>query len=70
MKRAMVYLIAISTLVSALLSGCGEMGTKAPAAAPAPSATVRPQESMLPDESDGAGLYGNGGSGERRGRDV
>ena len=58
MKRAMVYLIAISALVSALLSGCGEMGTKAPATTPAPSATVKPQETMLPetmlpDESDG-----------------
>ena len=47
MKRAMVYLIALSALVTALLSGCGEMGTKTPTATAAP--TTQPQESMLPE---------------------
>ena len=53
MKRAMVYLIAISTLLTALLSGCGEMkrpGTADPT--PAPKETVSPAD-MMPDESDG-----------------
>ena len=56
MKRAMVYLIAISAVFTVLLSGCGETGTKVPPATAAP--TAQPQEtllpeSMLPDESDG-----------------
>ena len=49
----MVYLIAISTLLTALLSGCGE--TKRPNTAettPAPKETMLPAD-MMPDESDG-----------------
>ena len=58
MKRAMVYLIVLSALMTALLSGCGESkanpsdtvpGTVPPAA---PETTMLP-ENMLPDESDG-----------------
>ena len=56
MKRAMVYLIAISAVFTMLLSGCGETNTKVPPATATP--TTQPQEtllpeSMMPDESDG-----------------
>jgi len=57
MKRVMVYLVALSVLLTAMLSGCGENLTRQPAKT-TPTPTVRPQESMvpetmLPDESDG-----------------
>ena len=56
MKRAMVYLIAISAVFTMLFSGCGETNTKVPPATATP--TTQPQEtllpeSMMPDESDG-----------------
>ena len=54
MKRAMVYLIAISALLTALLSGCGEQRTNQQTTPPtaAPETTILP-ETMMPDESDG-----------------
>ena len=57
MKRAMVYLIVLSALVTSLLSGCGESGTNSSGAASgtapaAPETTLLPKN-MMPDESDG-----------------
>ena len=55
MKKAMVYICALTLAFSALLSGCGEMrrtdgGTTQPTATP--DVTVLP-ESMMPDVADG-----------------
>ena len=55
MKKAMVYICALSLALSALLAGCGEThrtddGAAAPT--PTPEGTVLP-ESMMPDAADG-----------------
>ena len=55
MKRAMIYLISISALLTALLSGCGENIGKNPTATPpatSPDVTMQP-EIVEPDVSDG-----------------
>ncbi len=50
MKSAMVYVLALSILFSALLSGCGEMrGTKGKSGVP----TATPAQTLLPDPEDG-----------------
>ena len=53
MKRAMVYLIAISVLLTALLAGCGEIRTGQSGTAPtnAPETMILPD--VTPDASDG-----------------
>jgi len=55
MKKAMMYICALTLAFSALLSGCGEIsrpdgGAAAPTATP--EVTVLP-ESMMPDAADG-----------------
>ena len=55
MKKAMIYICALTLAFSALLSGCGEIsrpdgGAAAPTATP--EVTVLP-ESMMPDVADG-----------------
>lgn len=55
MKKAMIYICALTLAFSALLSGCGEMrrtdgGTTQPTATP--EATVLP-ETLMPDIADG-----------------
>jgi len=55
MKKAMVYICALTLALSALLTGCGEMrrtdgGATQPTATP--DVTVLP-ESMMPDVADG-----------------
>lgn len=55
MKKGMIYLIAISALLSALMSGCGESVVKNPntnAPTTVPDVTMRP-EIGEPDVSDG-----------------
>lgn len=55
MKRAMIYLIAISALLTAILSGCGEHAMKNPnpnAPTTTPDVTMQP-EIGEPDVSDG-----------------
>jgi len=54
MKRAMVYLIALSALLTALLTGCGEGRMNQPGTTPtsAPETTILPEQNM-PDETDG-----------------
>lgn len=56
MKKAMVYILALTMVFSALLSGCGENkgGNATPTATPTatPSATV-PPASMTPAPEDG-----------------
>ena len=55
MKKAMVYILALTMAFTALLSGCGEMrGTDGSAVNPtaAPKVTVVP-ETMMPDPADG-----------------
>lgn len=77
MKRAMVYLLALTLAFSTMLAGCGEMrGTDAdhtrPAETPAP--TVLP-ETVVPDPADGEirdsdGIITDGDSGAVNGRDA
>ena len=55
MKKGMIYLIAISALLAALMSGCGENVVKNPntnAPTTVPDVTMRP-EIGEPDVSDG-----------------
>ena len=57
MKKAMVYICALSLALSALLAGCGDMrrtdgGDPAPTPTPAPEVTVLPED-MMPDVADG-----------------
>ncbi|MBE6998458.1 MAG: hypothetical protein E7427_09875 [Ruminococcaceae bacterium] len=55
MKKAMVYILALTLAFTALLAGCGETrGTGSDTAAPSatPQATVLP-ENMMPDPEDG-----------------
>ena len=55
MKKAMVYILALTLAFSTLLAGCGEMGgTNRDKNAPAktPQATILP-ETMMPDPADG-----------------
>ena len=55
MKRAMIYLIAISALLTALLSGCGENVGKNPTTTPPasnPNVTMKPEVGE-PNVSDG-----------------
>lgn len=57
MKKAMIYICALTLAFSALLAGCGETrrtdgGAAAPTATPAPEATILP-ETMMPDAADG-----------------
>ena len=54
MKRAMVYILAMTMVFSVMLSGCGENRTNEPATVPtdSPVTTVVP-ENMTPDTEDG-----------------
>ena len=55
MKKAMVYICALSLALSALLAGCGETRRTDGGAAtptPAPEVTVLP-ENMMPEVADG-----------------
>lgn len=70
MKKAMVYVIALSLSLTALLTGCGEMrGTDGRTSSPTatPAQTVLP-ETMMPDPEDGVvrdsdGIITDGDSG-------
>ena len=55
MKKAMIYIIALTLAFSALLAGCGEIrgrGDDKTAPAETPEATILP-ETMMPDPADG-----------------
>ena len=53
MKRTTVYLLILTVLMAALLTGCGEYRPNDPGTSPTPSATAAPSASMMPDPSDG-----------------
>ncbi|MBE6914885.1 MAG: hypothetical protein E7472_08170 [Ruminococcaceae bacterium] len=55
MKRAMVYILAMTMVFTVMLSGCGENRTNEPATTPTekPEMTIVP-ENMMPDTEDGA----------------
>ena len=50
MKKAMVYILALTVAFSAMLTGCGEMGGTG---SDTPAPTETPQISATPDPSDG-----------------
>ena len=56
MKKTMVYILALSMVFSALLTGCGDKKTGRPNATPTPTtspeASILP-ENMMPDPDDG-----------------
>ena len=54
MKRAMVYILAMTMVFSVMLSGCGENRTNEPTATPTekPEMTIVP-ENMMPEVQDG-----------------
>ena len=55
MKKAMVYIVALTMAFSAMLAGCGEMrGTDGNTTAPTatPKVTASP-ETLMPDPADG-----------------
>ena len=54
MKKAMIYILALTLAFSALLTGCGEIRGRDDKTAPAetPEATILP-ETMMPDPADG-----------------
>ena len=55
MKKAMVYICALSLALSALLAGCGETrrtDSNVATPTPTPEVTLLP-ESMMPDAADG-----------------
>ena len=77
MKRAMVYLLALTLAFSAMLAGCGEMrgtGTDSVRPTETPAPTVLP-ETVMPDPADGEvrdrdGIITDGDSGMVNGGDT
>ncbi len=52
MKKAMIYICALTLAFSTLLAGCGEMRDDKTPPAETPQATILP-ETMMPDPADG-----------------
>ncbi len=77
MKKAMIYICALTLAFSTLLAGCGEMRDDKTPPAETPEATILP-ETMMPDPEDGIvrdsdGIITDGDSGtteERRTTDL